>query len=124
MAAPFQLNYSCFDCPYNTLAQPEQKTSFTTVPLSLRVSITAGMCLLSSCLETNVVSELLTSNSCFSGSTVLASSKYVTIYIYIKRYQETKNVMKLTSPTMTYENVCSQYDNKNTKIFHTNSMYD
>jgi hypothetical protein len=37
------------------------------------------MCLPSRCLETNVVSEPFVSNGCFSGSTVLALSKYATV---------------------------------------------
>jgi hypothetical protein len=38
------------------------------------------------CLETNVVSEPFASNSCFSGPTVLALTKYVTIYICVCVY--------------------------------------
>jgi hypothetical protein len=43
------------------------------------LSVAAGTCLSSRCLETNVVSEPFASNRCFSGSTVLALSKYGTI---------------------------------------------
>jgi hypothetical protein len=32
------------------------------------------------CLETNVVSEPFASNGCFSGSAVLALSKYATVF--------------------------------------------
>jgi hypothetical protein len=44
-----------------------------------RISVAAGTCLHSSCLQTNVVSEAFANNSCFSGSTVLALSKYATV---------------------------------------------
>jgi hypothetical protein len=44
------------------------------------VSIAAGTCSPSRCLETNVVSEPFASNGCFSGSTVLAFSQYATIW--------------------------------------------
>jgi hypothetical protein len=43
------------------------------------LSVAAGTCLPSRCLEMNVVSEKFASYSCFSGSTVLALSKYDTV---------------------------------------------
>jgi hypothetical protein len=43
------------------------------------VSVAAGTYLLSRCLEMNVVSESFARNSCFSGSTGLALSKYATV---------------------------------------------
>jgi hypothetical protein len=43
------------------------------------VSVAAGTCLQSCCLETNDISESFASNGCFSGSKVLALSKYGTM---------------------------------------------
>jgi hypothetical protein len=45
----------------------------------------SGNLLTSRCLETNVVSEPSVSSGCFSGSTILVSSKYDAIYIYSER---------------------------------------
>jgi hypothetical protein len=47
------------------------------------VSVAAGTCLRSRCLEMNVVAEPFASKGCFSGSTVLALSKYDTILLYL-----------------------------------------
>jgi hypothetical protein len=57
------------------------------------VSVAAGTCLLSRCLETNVVSEPFASNGCFSGSTVLVLRKYATIlYKYLQHNHVTLDV--------------------------------
>jgi hypothetical protein len=45
------------------------------------VTIAAGTCLPSRCLEMDVVSGPFASNGCFSGSTVLALSKYAAIIL-------------------------------------------
>jgi hypothetical protein len=56
-----------------------ENTVFNSTFIAPYVSTASRTCLWSRCLETNVVSEPFTSNGCFSGSTVLALSKYVTI---------------------------------------------
>jgi hypothetical protein len=48
---------------------------------SIVASAAAGNCLPSRCLEANVVAEPFASNSCFFGSTVLALSKYATVFL-------------------------------------------
>jgi hypothetical protein len=45
------------------------------------VSVAAGTCLPSRCLEMNVVSRPFASNRCFSGSKILALNKYATIFL-------------------------------------------
>jgi hypothetical protein len=52
---------------------------FNSTSIVACVSIAAGTCLPSRCLETNVVPESFASNGCFFGSTFLALSKYVTV---------------------------------------------
>jgi hypothetical protein len=50
------------------------------------VSVAAGMCLPSRCLETNVVSEPFANNGCFCGSTVLSLSNYATtLYLFTRK---------------------------------------
>jgi hypothetical protein len=61
--------------PYNPILHgPSRKHLFQSTPINACVSVAAGTCLPSRCLEPNVVSEPFASNVCFSGSTVLALS--------------------------------------------------
>jgi hypothetical protein len=59
------------------------------------VSVAAGTCVRSRCLETNVVPKLLASYSCFSGSTILALNKYATIYYYFRTRKSSNNLWKV-----------------------------
>jgi hypothetical protein len=73
-----QLKSSLHRPPYGTHRVENTVSNGTSIVSCLSVS--AGTCLPSRCLETNVVSEPFASNGCFSGSTVLALNKYATIY--------------------------------------------
>jgi hypothetical protein len=56
---------------------PNRKTVCNSTSIVACLSVAVGACLPSYCLETTVVWEPFASNGCFSGSIVLALSKYV-----------------------------------------------
>jgi hypothetical protein len=66
--------------PYNSSTRTTVETLVSNITsIVTGVSVAAGMCLSSRCLETNVVSEPFASNGYFYSSTVLALSKYATL---------------------------------------------
>jgi hypothetical protein len=73
--------------PYNSSARTTVENAIpNNTSIVACVSVAAGMCLPSCCLETNVVSEPFANNGCFCDSTVLDLNKYATIlYLFTRK---------------------------------------